>query len=85
MVRGVVARKGPMTYAWVNWELWSIVWSRGLIWTTRRRFEPWGWDLGLEAGIWALRLEFRPHDWDLREGDEEEEGGGGEGENPPYL
>ena len=23
-------------------------------------FEPWCWDLGLEAGIWALKMEFGP-------------------------
>ena len=26
------------------------------IWTSRLRFGPQGWDLGIEAGIWATRL-----------------------------
>ena len=41
-----------------------------------------GGDSGFMTGIWASRLEFGPRDWDLRGRDG---GGGGEGEDQPYV
>ena len=35
------------------------------IWTSRLRFGPQGWDLGLQARILAFRLGFGPRGWDL--------------------
>ena len=43
-------------------------------------FLPRGWDLGFEAGIYASKLGFG-----LRGDGEVGDGGGGEGENSPYL
>ena len=54
-------------------------------WASRIEFGPQGWSLGLGTGILALRLDFGPRDWDLRGRDREDGGGGGEGENPPYV
>ena len=46
------------------------------VWVLGWGLGPGGWDLGLEVGIWASRLVFGPR---------EEQGGEGEGQNPPYV
>ena len=48
------------------------------IWASRLEFGPRDWDFGLETGIWASRLGFEGAGIDV-------DGGGGEGENPPYV
>ena len=56
---------------------WNVWWQEGQrprrgqrsmlgrFWGSRLGFEPWCWDLSLEARIWALRLVFEPQSWDL--------------------
>ena len=68
-----MAPKGSMTYAFTHMGnflllLLLLLLGSGLlagIWTSRLRFGPQGWDLGLQARILAFRLGFGPRGWDL--------------------